>query len=677
MKCFSHRIKTTNAKTILLVVICVATLTNVFLSVSLSTQEKEKYDLFQIAAFSIAVKNRDLSTINDNGIVSIHHLTLQQQQQSGTRDDQGLSKANNQNIEAKTKVPALSTEIPTTAMKTAIAKLEANVDSTKTLEYTSACTALNSESWLSSARLSNVAMSNDTSMLNDPLSTLFAMFSSNAATKNKEHPILSQSVCPAQSAILNLPQQPEKYHLHLWKMRLIYLSFYVHQHQAAWPEAKLRSSSPACQEQLQTQYQVGSLDYECPTAKFLIADLPNHGFGSVVRTDVVNLLMFGLQTNRTVVFVNNVANEDGSVKYLPWALGSCDRRDFQCFYQPITPCVLTKEDILNATVIVGGAGPVQREEARVVRIRSKSILYPLAEGAIQRLHQIAQSLIQEQEDHLDAGLVETLKQAANQILLDEPGRNSSEYPGGQSSIKQGALLYAMRPQFAKQQELYRLVTKDLPPEFDPSTALGLPIHASDKCGRESECLLFPQYMRLMAQAFHEHNLTNSIHPLDNNTTNILLTSESYHVFDDMKRFVDNATLVQTLLPFVPRFVFNTDDVRQNTGHLRDYLHIGDNVVMSTMSSLVMQLHGRYTYGNCCSNFHSLIFDLLRAGCGISVENKGQCLQQNSNPEFRLCCWPRQAPRCPLERDGALSAYWNSANITFAGLQQQLRQQFYG
>jgi hypothetical protein len=56
---------------------------------------------------------------------------------------------------------------------------------------------------------------------------------------------------------------------------------------------------------------------------------------------------------------------------------------------------------------------------------------------------------------------------------------------------------------------------------------------------------------------------------------------------------------------------------------------------STLVALKLQLHAKHVIGNCCSNFHLLLFDLLRNGCGLAESQ--QCLQETKNPEYHVCC----------------------------------------
>lgn len=60
-------------------------------------------------------------------------------------------------------------------------------------------------------------------------------------------------------------------------------------------------------------------------------------------------------------------------------------------------------------------------------------------------------------------------------------------------------------------------------------------------------------------------------------------------------------------------------------------------MLSAMSSLKAQLLPRISIGNCCSNFHVLLNDLLSEGCGAASDNKFLCLQEYDDPALRVCC----------------------------------------
>lgn len=160
-------------------------------------------------------------------------------------------------------------------------------------------------------------------------------------------------------------------------------------------------------------------------------------------------------------------------------------------------------------------------------------------------------------------------------------------------------------------------------------------------------------MKLMGQVYTKHN---ELIPHGNNNVSIVLTTESKSVLDEMRNFEENTTLRSTV-PFPYDFVTNHHDVMQSTGLPSDFLKQGaeahvaeDDVMLSAVSSLKAQMMARFTIGNCCSNFHLLLFDFLRDGCGAARDNVGQCLQENEDPEFRVCCMWSKADECKEKQE---------------------------
>ena len=135
-----------------------------------------------------------------------------------------------------------------------------------------------------------------------------------------------------------------------------YLSLHYHQHRYAIPEAEQRYNTgsardgcaPVSQAGLTHKYGVGRFDYECPGAKYLVMSLHQVGRGAIVRSGIVPALLL---TNRVVLLLNNVPKSVNVPNdQLPdtWPLVSCPRQDYQCFFWPLFPCVLTEEDITDA-----------------------------------------------------------------------------------------------------------------------------------------------------------------------------------------------------------------------------------------------------------------------------------------------------------------------------------------
>ena len=148
--------------------------------------------------------------------------------------------------------------------------------------------------------------------------------------------------------------------------------------------------------------------------------------------------------------------------------------------------------------------------------------------------------------------------------------------------------------------------------------------------------------------------------------NIVVTSESRQILREQKDYAALLSNYSSAEPssdsddFRARFVTNHRDVAQDTGYLENVigprstdsklLITADEAMVSAMSSLKAQLQTRMTLGNCCSNFHLLLKDLLDEGCGSAVESSFQCLQDHEDEAFRVCCAWDKSPRCQARRE---------------------------
>jgi hypothetical protein len=136
-----------------------------------------------------------------------------------------------------------------------------------------------------------------------------------------------------------------------WERKLIYLSIHAFFHEPAWEEHQLvrgklsnNNADHAPSEAILPLY-----DYECRDAKYLIAALPDAGFGAAMRSHAVNHVLMGIASDRIPLFTMNVANAEFPQLRKKWPLASCDRRDYQCVFLPPSPCTLTMNEIGNAT----------------------------------------------------------------------------------------------------------------------------------------------------------------------------------------------------------------------------------------------------------------------------------------------------------------------------------------
>jgi hypothetical protein len=89
----------------------------------------------------------------------------------------------------------------------------------------------------------------------------------------------------------------------------------------------------------------------------------------------------------------------------------------------------------------------------------------------------------------------------------------------------------------------------------------------------------------------------------------------------------------------------------------------DEAMLSAMSSLQLQLAARVSIGNCCSNFHRMLQDYLSEGCGAASDSYFHCLQEDDDPEHRVCCFKSKScietrQRQMMEQNSSLLQHFN-------------------
>jgi hypothetical protein len=342
----------------------------------------------------------------------------------------------------------------------------------------SRCFPHNSKAWLEGIRIGNVPLTGSqayTAINDHPL-----------LEQTNWQPILQQSLCHKQSLLLKneeISNKETESAIFAWTVRLIYLAIHHHQHRDALQQEAIerrKQTTEQCENELLAKG-IGLFDYECKEGKFLISGLPSHGLGSVMRIDAVNFMLGGLASNRTVLFVNNVEGLENATSRLqfPWDLVSCERKDHQCFYQPMSPCVVTKEDLAGAYIVGGRMKELsklaQHEKHRVIVAAVSNNFMNVPGNVPGYLRDIANTLIDglPKEDPR----IPILRLAAEAILkVDE--HNSGDYKGSQSVIQRAILMYIMRPSYEQAEKLESIMEDVVPDDFNYSVALGLPIRGT-------------------------------------------------------------------------------------------------------------------------------------------------------------------------------------------------------
>jgi hypothetical protein len=129
----------------------------------------------------------------------------------------------------------------------------------------------------------------------------------------------------------------------------------------------------------------------------------------------------------------------------------------------------------------------------------------------------------------------------------------------------------------------------------------------------------------MRQNSTESITESTIPPYDT----VMLTSESKEIIEARKAY----TPKNESFPF--DFIVNDEDVGQGTGNPKFFGRTGDEVVLSTMIALKLQLLPDSLVINRCSNHHAMISSFVDKGCG--QVNHLEALGDNDNPQFRIQC----------------------------------------
>lgn len=141
---------------------------------------------------------------------------------------------------------------------------------------------------------------------------------------------------------------------------------------------------------------------------------------------------------------------------------------------------------------------------------------------------------------------------------------------------------------------------------------------------------------------------------------ILFTTESTAMVEARQSFVANHSNFP--FPIASNFL----DVTPDTGDVASLRSNAspDESLLSAFVTLKFQLLAPVTLGNCCSNFHVMLGDLMAAQCGAAPSNRFYCLNKLEDPSLRICCtWSKGCQQGKLK---ALNE-WNVSSLNFKSL----------
>ena len=554
-----------------------------------------------------------------------------------------------------------------------------------------------SQNWLESPRHGNIAKNG--SITEDPIVAVYT--SSTGGSKSTSAPVLEhidilmgETLAWPTSALANHKLGSNDYSNNndsatnfkvsqQWMTRLAFAVIHQHQHKPAQAEWQWNTDNTNTKQQSsQTQQCPHSWDCECgPDSKYLIFALQDQGIGAGVVV-YTQLLLAGIVSNRIAITANAPENnpilQNQHIK--PWSMASCDRKDHQCFFAPLSPCVLTQTQIINGTSL-------PKED--FIKLFKTAELSPDNDQKVIMMSYRNFGAKVDKEDHMK--LTRETFHSKSQILLkdskispndplyakwDAASKLFIENPEAASlAIQRAASLYMMRPNPHYQSILHQrlevnLAAASADAAYDPATTIGLPIRASDKCNKESTCLTFDEYMELAMETWKDYFPTNVT---DTTTTtpqppHIVLTSESKAIISKLKELQGDPERVQRY-PFP--FVTNDGDINPGSGRFRSsYAGVGataDDGMLSSMSTLQLQLGSRVLQANCCSAFHAIMGSYLEVGAGSPTIPLGQihfeCLNRSKDPRFRICCW--KGGSCVDKRKADLKLFLANLNQTTA------------
>jgi hypothetical protein len=363
---------------------------------------------------------------------------------------------------------------------------EVNANNTGRLQ--TSCFPHNTIDWLNSTRHGNA--DGDFFLDGGILSTI-SLPQSTSMSARQLRLILQETLCYENSSLLSFANggsfsSDESREVRMWTIRLIYWVVYEHQHTPAYPEARSRLDRDSPCWQSARAKGVGALDFECPSAKFLVVSFYKNGIGANLRLGAVPALEAGIASGRVVLFVDD-ADEGPSFLQEPWPLASCDhRRDTQCFFRPASPCVLSTKELASARVLKRGemrqlfrVGRVPEHYADdrvlILHLNFRPQRQPANLAGI--LYNRSVALIERLATNDDSISRNLLYRAAEAILTEEEVFTTYNYYGAGSAIFHSLLLYAARPNRQAASAMNSILRDVLPTDdaFSSQHALGLPI----------------------------------------------------------------------------------------------------------------------------------------------------------------------------------------------------------
>lgn len=435
----------------------------------------------------------------------------------------------------------------------------------------------NTRAWLTSARLGNA---NESLVTLDYVHKLILNTSPLHILRGSRE-VLGQALGFPESRFMNWEKDESATQL---AYRLAFLALHENQYGPAREEARSRIKrrrDPASSRVL-AENSVGPFDFECdPGRKYLIADYGarRNGFGYTTLRFINNLLA-AVSSGRVLISRGRRGNK----------LNSCPRHDLQCTFLPLSPCVLTSNDVDGGATIDleqfkslmthGEVGDAAFDDAKVLVFRDVGWQYGNSSPHLmQRMKQLVTRLLGQQHFTSSEGKSEVIQQLG---LTDERIEHAYKIMATEWFLQQTTWSYIMRPNVMARAEIDRLVTNALPIDFNPESSIGLAIRSGDKCIRESQCMPFDNYMDLVKVLSANRTAARADTTENARYDTIVLTSEDKTMLEARFNYTSRPDF-----PF--RFVVNVEDVAQGHGSAGAYGERADDIMISSLTSAKLQL----------------------------------------------------------------------------------------
>ena len=387
----------------------------------------------------------------------------------------------------------------------------------------------------------------------------------------------------------------------------------------------------------------------CEGKKFIVTNWKGGvGLGAALKSGMGEAFEAALRHDRILIFAwDRFSDKEEKFDIIDLeklkgrnTLLDCEDGGVDCFFLPMSTCSVSDADLLdvNQTAYLG---EVKRRRAGLVYKHPDSVP-PEVEN--KRIWTLAERFIASHDYKLVSPIASL---AALQRYVDEGVEAAGDGFIAPKTVSSHVLHVTFKLYFLRMREEFVSKIKDVVadafakhPNFDPNTAVGLPIRASDKCISESDCLYFGQNMEIIDGYI-----------ADEDTKSVILTSESKDaIYKERTEWIAEVEEKRAAGTYkasgksVPRtydFILNSEDVMQGTGlfqgvnrwyNAKRQRSINEateettkemtksNVMASTFEAFFMQLHAKANILNCCSNFLQLL-EMVNsvADCGRTTE----------------------------------------------------------